>query len=271
MKYMKKKKGKATGKGIYILPNFLTSISLLSGFYAIVAASGLERQFYVAAIAIFVSCIFDMLDGRVARLTHSTSRFGVEYDSLSDAIAFGVAPAVLAYNWALRSYGNFGLLVAFAFVACGAMRLARFNIQVDTVQKKSFLGLPIPAAAAALAGCVLFYKWLGYPGAFKSVNPFISPLMPLLVGVLAFLMVSNIRYYSFKDMAYFKRRPFRSTVTAIFLLVVILSRPELALFVGTLGYVVSGPVYSLMLKIRKPVSEEATRLKEMPTGPDGRL
>ncbi len=266
MRHMKKKKER---RGIYLLPNLLTSISLLCGFYAIVAT--LDRKFTYAAIAIFISCVFDMLDGRVARLTHSTSRFGVEYDSLSDVIAFGVAPGVLVYIWALRSYANFGWLAAFLFVACGAVRLARFNIQVDTIQKKSFLGLPIPAAAAVIAGSVLFHKWLGYSGAFKPVNPFIFVLIPLLVYFLAFLMVSNIRYYSFKDMAYFKRRPFRSTVTAIFLLVVILSEPQVTLFVGTLGYAISGPVYTLILRLRKPASEEATRLKERPTGPDGHL
>ncbi len=266
MRHMKKKKER---KGIYLLPNLLTSISLLSGFYAIVSAY--DRRFVPAAIAIFVSCIFDMLDGRVARLTHSTSRFGVEYDSLSDVIAFGVAPAVLVYTWALRSYGNFGWLAAFLFVACGAVRLARFNIQVDTIQKKSFLGLPIPAAAAAIAGTVLFYGWLGYKGGFRAVSPYISALVPLLIYALAFLMVSNIRYYSFKDMTYFKHKPFRSTVAAIMLLVIILSEPQITLFVGTLGYVFSGPVYSLILKIGKPVSEGTTHLKETPTGPDGRL
>jgi CDP-diacylglycerol--serine O-phosphatidyltransferase len=217
-----------------------------------------------------------MLDGRVARLTHSTSKFGVEYDSLSDVIAFGVAPAVLVYTWALRSYGNFGWLAAFLFVACGAVRLARFNIQVDTIQKKSFLGLPIPAAAAAIAGCVLLYTatwsdgsisdmWLQYRGVLKSI------FMPLLIYVLAFLMVSNIRYYSFKDLSYFKGRPFRSTVAAIMLIVIILSEPKITLFLGTLGYVISGPIYSLMLKIKKPVSEEATHPKETSTNPDGRL
>jgi CDP-diacylglycerol---serine O-phosphatidyltransferase len=269
MKYMKRRRGKVKGKGIYILPNLLTTISLLSGFYAIVSA--LDRRFVPAAIAIFVSCLFDMLDGRVARLTHSTSRFGVEYDSLSDVIAFGVAPGVLVYIWALRSYGNFGWLAAFLFVACGAVRLARFNIQVDTVQKKSFLGLPIPAAAAAIAGSVLFYGWLGYKGGFRTTSPYLSALVPFLIYALAFLMVSNIRYYSFKDMSYFKGRPFRSTVTAILLLVILLSKPEFMLFIGTLGYAVSGPIYSLILKVRKPVSEEITHLKETPAGPDGRL
>ena len=133
---MKRRKG----KGIYILPNLLTSISLFAGFYSIVAT--IDRKFTYAAIAIFISGVFDMLDGRVARMTKSSSRFGVEYDSLSDLIAFGVAPGLLVYIWALKSYGRFGWLAAFLFVACGALRLARFNIQVDTVQKKHFLGLP---------------------------------------------------------------------------------------------------------------------------------
>ena len=265
MRYTKKKRKER--RGIYLLPNFLTTISLLSGFYAIVSA--LDRRFYYAAIAIFVSCLFDMLDGRVARLTHSTSRFGVEYDSLSDVIAFGVAPGVLVYIWALRSYGDFGWLAAFLFVACGAVRLARFNVQVDTVQKKSFLGLPIPAAAGTIAGCVLFYRWLGYPGTFKSLSPFISALVPFLVYALAFLMVSNVRYYSFKDLAFFKSKPFGSTLMAILLLIIILSQPALTLFIGTLGYAISGPVYTLILKLRKP-AEELTRLKERPANQDDR-
>jgi CDP-diacylglycerol--serine O-phosphatidyltransferase len=264
---MRKRKNK--GKGIYLLPNLLTSISLLSGFYAIISA--LDRRFTYSAIAIFVSCLFDNLDGRVARLTHSSSRFGVEYDSLSDLVAFGVAPGVLVYIWALRSYGNFGWLAAFLFVACGAVRLARFNIQVDTVQKKSFLGLPIPAAAAAIAGSVLFCGWLGYKGGFRATSSYISALVPFLIYALAFLMVSNIRYYSFKDMTYFKHKPFRSTVTAIMLLVIILSEPQVTLFVGTLGYVFSGPVYSLILKIRKPALEDATRLRENSIDSDDHL
>ncbi len=269
MRYMKKRKG----KGIYLLPNLLTTIGLLSGFYSIVQT--LDRQFTFAAIAILVSCLFDMLDGRVARLTHTSSKFGVEYDSLSDVIAFGVAPGILVYVWALRGFGNFGWLAAFLFVACGAVRLARFNIQVDTVQKKSFLGLPIPAAAAAIAGCVLLYSWsdpnildswLKYRGLLKSV------FMPLLIYTLAFLMVSNIRYYSFKDMTYFKVKPFRSTVAAIMFIVIVLIEPKVTFFVVTLGYVFSGPVYTLMLHLKKPVAEQANlRSKEKPIDSDGQL
>ena len=251
--YTKKKKGKPM-KGMYLLPNFLTSLSLLSGFYAIIAA--MDRRFTYAAIAIFISAIFDMLDGRVARMTNSSSRFGVEYDSLSDVIAFGVAPAILAYLWALKSYGKFGWLAAFLFVACGALRLARFNIQVDTVQKKHFLGLPIPAAAATIAGIVLFYSWIGYWGGLKTV------IMPIVIYCLALLMVSKFRYISAKDFGFLRARPFMSTVGVIILLVIILTEPYLTLFVGTSAYAISGPIYTLILHFRKQPSEEISRSRE---------
>lgn len=249
-------------KGIYILPNLLTSISLFAGFYGIVSAVNLK--FSHAAIAIFVSGVFDMLDGRVARLTHSSSRFGVEYDSLSDVIAFGVAPGLLAYVWALKEYGRFGWLAAFLYVACGALRLARFNVQVDNAQKKSFLGLPIPAAAATVAGSVLFYSWLGYADGVKTL------FMPVLIYVLAFLMVSDIRYYSFKDMSFFKGRPFRSTVAAILFLVIIFIEPEVTLFIGTSLYVLSGPVYTLLVR-KKVTLDNMPRSKENQADQDGCL
>jgi CDP-diacylglycerol--serine O-phosphatidyltransferase len=249
-------------KGIYILPNLLTCISLFAGFYAIVAS--INMKFSLAAYAVFVSGIFDMLDGRVARLTGSTSRFGVEFDSLSDVIAFGVAPGLLVYMWALKGYGRFGWLAAFLFVACGALRLARFNVQVDNAQKKNFLGLPIPAAAATIAGSVLFYAWLGYTDGIKTV------FMPILVYILALLMVSDIRYYSFKDMSFFRGRPFRSTVAAILFLVIIFIEPEVTLFVGTSMYVLSGPVYTLLVK-KKIILENIPRSKENQAGQGGRL
>jgi CDP-diacylglycerol--serine O-phosphatidyltransferase len=250
------------GKGIYILPNLLTSISLFAGFYSMV--STIDGKYTHAAVAIFISAIFDMLDGRVARMTHSSSRFGVEYDSLSDVIAFGVAPGLLAYMWALRSYGHgkFGWLAAFLFVACGALRLARFNIQVDNVQKKQFLGLPIPAAASVVAGAVLFYSWLGFTVGPQSV------FMPILIYILAFLMVSDVRYYSFKDMGYFKGRPFRSTMAAIMFLVIIFIEPEVTLFIVTSGYALSGPVYTLFT--RKTVRIDDIGLpKDNSAGQDG--
>ncbi|MBP1749693.1 MAG: CDP-diacylglycerol--serine O-phosphatidyltransferase [Deltaproteobacteria bacterium] len=261
MNYMKKKKGKPM-KGMYLLPNFLTSLSLLSGFYAIIAS--MDRRFTYAAIAIFISAIFDMLDGRVARMTNSSSRFGVEYDSLSDVIAFGVAPAVLAYMWALKSYGKFGWLAAFLFVACGALRLARFNIQVDTVQKKHFLGLPIPAGAATIAGIVLFYSWMGYMGGLKTI------IMPIVIYCLALLMVSKFRYISFKDMGFVRARPFMSTVGVIIGLVIVLTEYQVSLFVATSAYAISGPIYTLILHFKKEPVEDAIRPRDNQAGPGGR-
>lgn len=248
------------GKGIYILPNLLTSASLFAGFYSMVAT--IDRKFTLAAYAIFVSAVFDMLDGRVARMTGSSSRFGVEYDSLSDVIAFGVAPGLLVYMWALKAYPKFGWLAAFLFVACGALRLARFNVQVESVQKKQFLGLPIPAAASVIAGSVLFYSWLGFPGEFRE------GFMPVLVYVLAFLMVSDVRYYSFKEMGFFRGKPFRSTVVAIMLLVIFAFEHQVTLFIASVGYAVSGPVYTLLR--RKKISlEETNQQKENLADRDG--
>ncbi|MCX5799449.1 MAG: CDP-diacylglycerol--serine O-phosphatidyltransferase [Proteobacteria bacterium] len=255
---MKRRKGKS----IYLLPNLLTSMSLFSGFYSIVAT--IDKRFIYASIAIFVSCVFDMLDGKVARLTRSSSRFGVEYDSLSDLVAFGVAPGLLAYMWALKSYGRFGWLAAFLFVACGALRLARFNVQVDTVQKKQFLGLPIPAAAAAIAGSVFFFSWLGFRGELKTV------FMPILIYILAFLMVSDVRYFSSKEMGFFKGRPFRFTVAVITLIVIIFIEPALTLFVLAFAYLLSGPIYTLIRR-KKLILEDASHLKESSAGQDGHL
>jgi CDP-diacylglycerol---serine O-phosphatidyltransferase len=241
------------GKGVYVLPNLLTTFSLFSGFYCIVAT--IDHKFTIAAIAIFISAIFDALDGRVARITHSSSKFGVEYDSLSDLIAFGVAPGLLAYMWALKGYGRFGWLAAFLFVACGALRLARFNVQVDSVQKRHFVGLPIPAAASVVAATVLFYTEYGYGAAFKTI------FMPILVYILAFLMVSNVRYFSFKEIGFLKGRPFRSSMAAIILLVIIFLEPEISLFVLTSGYLLSGPVFTL-LRRRRVITEEVRQTKE---------
>ena len=256
---MKKKKG----KGIYILPNLLTSVSLFAGFYSIIAT--IDKKFVYAAIAIFISGIFDMLDGRVARMTGSSSKFGVEYDSLSDLVAFGVAPGLLAYMWALKGYGRFGWLAAFLYVACGALRLARFNIQSDSIQKKQFLGLPIPAAAATVAGCVLFNSWLGFRGIdLKTI------FVPIMIYIVAFLMVSDVRYGSFKDLGFFKGRPFRSTVVAILLIVIVFIEYRVTLFILTFAYLLSGPVYTL-LKRKKIILEDAARSKESLTDQGGHL
>ena len=245
---MRKKKGRS----VYLLPNLLTSMSLFGGFYAMVAT--VDRRFTQASIAIFASCIFDALDGRVARMTHSTSRFGVEYDSLSDVIAFGVAPGLLVYMWALKGYGRFGWLAAFLYVACGALRLARFNVQAETVQKKHFLGLPIPAAAATIAASVLFFGELHLPVEVKKI------FAPILMYALGFLMVSAVRYSSFKESSAFRSRHFEAVVVVVLLFVIVLIEPAIMLFTVTMAYMLSGPVAYLF----KYIFKRSEALEEVP-------
>ncbi len=246
--------GKRKRRSVYLLPNLLTSISLFGGFYSMVAT--IDRKFIFASFAIFLSCLCDALDGPVARKTGSASRFGVEYDSLADLVSFGVAPGLLAYMWALKGYGRFGWLAAFLFVACGALRLARFNVQKDTVQKKQFLGLPIPMAAMAVASSVLFFN------EFRITTEITKVFAPILMYALAFLMVSAVRYNSTKEMAFLRTRPFEAIVAALLLAVIVLTQPSISLFVISMGYMVSGPV--LYLFKRKGAREE---LPHSPHGP----
>jgi CDP-diacylglycerol---serine O-phosphatidyltransferase len=239
-------------KGVYILPNLFTTGGLFSGFYSIVAT--INGHYDRAAWFILIAAIFDALDGRVARMTNTTSRFGVEYDSLADLVAFGVAPSLLMYMWALKPFGKFGWLAAFLYLVCGALRLARFNVQVNTVESKRFLGLPIPAAAGMVASCVLLFYYFGGSG---EIVKKISIL--LLIYVLAFLMVSSIRYYSFKDPELVKRQPFSILVLAIFLIIVIVARPELMLFSIALVYTASGPTGKLLSLFRRKKALEESR------------
>jgi len=229
-------------KGIYILPNLFTTASLFFGFYSIIASIG--GNFPKAAVAIIISCILDGLDGKIARVTNTTSKFGAEYDSLSDLIAFGMAPAILAYSWALVPFGRYGWLAAFLFVVCGALRLARFNVQIGVIDSKVFNGLAIPAAATVIATAVLFFYYLGGEGQFNHVS--------VLAGTvaLALLMVSNVKYYSFKNLNFFSRKPFMTFVLIIFMLTVIVLEPQIMLFVLALSYSLSGPVW-MMFKIAK--------------------
>ncbi|HKK01989.1 MAG TPA: CDP-diacylglycerol--serine O-phosphatidyltransferase [Desulfuromonadales bacterium] len=230
-------------KGVYILPNLFTTGSLFAGFYGIV--SSMNGRYDVAAWFILVSSIFDALDGKVARLTGTTSRFGVEYDSLADLVSFGVAPGILMYSWALRPFGKLGWLAAFLYVVCGALRLARFNVQVATVESKRFVGLPIPAAASMVAACVLLFYHLGGSGTIKKAS------ILLLIYILAFLMVSNFRYYSFKDPELVKRQPFGFLVLAIFLIMVIVAQPEIMFFLVFLCYIASGPLGYVLRVLRR--------------------
>ncbi|OGP56322.1 MAG: CDP-diacylglycerol--serine O-phosphatidyltransferase [Deltaproteobacteria bacterium RBG_13_52_11] len=235
---MNKKKHKKTRegvrRGVHILPNLLTSGSLFGGFYAIVAA--FSGDYLIAAAAIFIAIFLDGVDGKVARLTRTTSRFGVEYDSLSDLVAFGVAPAILVFTWALQPYGRLGWLAAFLYVACGALRLARFNVQADTVEPRSFRGLPIPMAAAVIAATVLLLHHLGETGDTKHLS------FLILIYVLAFLMVSNIRYPSFKNLELLKRKPFNTLVAMTLTIVVVVAEPAIMLFIISFVYLLMGPV-----------------------------
>jgi CDP-diacylglycerol---serine O-phosphatidyltransferase len=244
-------------RGIYLLPNLVTTASLFAGFYSLV--STMNRDFSTAAIMIFVSAVCDGLDGKVARMTGTTSKFGVEYDSLADLVAFGVTPALMVYAWALRPYGRLGWVAAFLFVACGALRLARFNVQVNTVESKRFVGLPIPAAACMVAATVLFLQHMNRLPLDLLQAPFMFKRLALitLIYLLAFLMVSSFRYYSFKDPALIKRQPFGFLLLAVVLLIVVAAEPVVMTFAIMLTYVMSGPVGFLLTWPRRHRLEKA--------------
>lgn len=236
-------------RGVYLLPNLVTTCSLFAGFYGIVAT--MNGDYNLAAWLILISAVFDALDGKIARLTGTTSKFGVEYDSLADLVAFGVAPGLLMYSWALKPFGKFGWLAAFLYVVCCALRLARFNVQVNTVESKRFVGLPTPGAAGMVASCVLLFYHLGGSGTIKKVS------IVLLIYVLAYLMVSNHSFHSFKDPELVKRQPFSFLVLAIIFIIVIVAQPEIMLFSLALIYIASGPIGSIVRYFRgkKPAEE----------------
>jgi CDP-diacylglycerol--serine O-phosphatidyltransferase len=239
----RKKKLDSMRKGIYILPNLFTSGSLFCGFFALLRT--LQEDFFTAAIFILASALLDGVDGKIARYTNTTSRFGIEYDSLADVISFCVAPGVLVFAWALEPFGRLGWLASFLFVVCGALRLARFNIQVNTVESRFFSGLPTPAAACVIATGILVFYELGDTGVSKHLTVLISTY------VLAFLMVSTIKYYGFKDIELFRRKPFYWLVMAILLIIVVAYAPEYTLFGLFFLYVLSGPFLTLYLLRRR--------------------
>ncbi|MBW2107848.1 MAG: CDP-diacylglycerol--serine O-phosphatidyltransferase [Deltaproteobacteria bacterium] len=222
---------------IYVLPNLFTSANLFCGFYAIIAA--IQGGFTKASVAILIATVFDALDGKIARVTGTMSKFGLEYDSLSDAVSFGVAPGVLVYLWALEPFGRLGWLAALLFVACGILRLARFNTLADRVSSAYFMGLPIPAAASMIATTVLVMNRLGGTGTARHVT------ILIMIYVLSFLMVSTVKYYSFKRAGLFRAMRFNMLVFFILLAIVIAAEPSIALFVIMLAYVVSGPFVTL--------------------------
>lgn len=224
-------------RGIYLLPNLLTTAGLFSGFYAIVAS--MNGDFQLAAIAIFVAMVFDGLDGRVARLTNTQSEFGAEYDSMADIVSFGIAPALVAYNWALYDVGKLGWLAAFIFVAGGALRLARFNAAHATADKRYFQGLAIPSAAAIVAGLV----WVG---ARYEIDPeSVSFIVVLFTIACGLLMVSNFKYHSFKDVDWRGNVNFLVLLLVVLIFVVVATAPAIVLFVLFTVYAISGPVMTI--------------------------
>jgi CDP-diacylglycerol--serine O-phosphatidyltransferase len=238
-----------TKRGLYIIPNLFTTGSLFFGFYAIISV--IDGNFQRAAIAILISFFLDGIDGRIARAIHSTSRFGVEYDSLSDLVAFGIAPGVLIFSWGLVPFGRVGWLAAFLYATCGALRLARLNIHKETLDHRYFVGLPIPAAAVFIATLVVLVESLGEIEASRYLSVLV------MVFVLSFLMVSNVPYRSFKELDLYKKKPFQFLVAMVLLMVVIVAQPNIMLFSLAFLYIVSGPTEGLLHMLRKKRLKEA--------------
>ena len=234
-------------KGIHILPSLFTTGNVFCGFYAFVAV--LNEQFYFAAWAIVAGMIFDGLDGRIARLTKTTSAFGEQYDSLADIITFGMAPALLAYSWVLKPFGRLGWMAAFLFLLCAALRLARFNVTKPEIRSEHFIGLPSPASAVVIASIVIAFEDL-----FATrMNPFI---MVMVVYALAFLMVSNIKYPAFKRFDFKKRVVFSRFLFVILFIFVLATIPRVALFILGITYAIIGPI-GLLLKNKKLAAESS--------------
>lgn len=242
--------GKSRRRGIYLLPNLFTTGALFAGFYAIVAA--MSGKFEHAAVAVYIAMVLDGLDGRVARMTNTESAFGAEYDSLSDMASFGLAPALVMYQWALYSmadygwqWGKLGWLAAFIYVACAALRLARFNTRASSTDKRYFQGLPSPAAAAVVIGMVWVFFDQGISGAD------VAPLALIVTIFTGILMVSNISFYSFKDIDLRNKVPFFAVLIIVLVFVFASIDPPKVLFGCFFIYAMSGPVISLMRRIRK--------------------
>jgi CDP-diacylglycerol--serine O-phosphatidyltransferase len=239
-------------RGVYLLPNLFTTGALFAGFYAMIAA--MRGDFESAAIAIFFAMVFDGLDGRIARLTNTSSKFGAEYDSLSDMVSFGVAPALVMFSWALGDLGKFGWSAAFIYVACAALRLARFNTQIDSADSNYFTGLASPSAAAIIASTVWVCYDLGWVG---SQLPFeVSVLVAVLTATVGFLMIANFPYYSFKDIDFRARVPFVLVILMVLLFGLVTVDPPRVFLTGFLLYAASGPVFQV-LKWRRRKSQPA--------------
>ena len=232
---------KVRRRGIYLLPNMLTLGALFSGFYAIIA--GMSGNFNEAGWAIMIAGILDGLDGRIARLTNTQSAFGAQFDSLSDMVSFGVAPALIMFSWAFTPLGRFGWAASFIYMSCAALRLARFNVQLATVDKRFFVGLQSPLAA----GVVTFLPWVGYKYGLE-VTPMVAYLCAILTVFIGFLMISNYSYSSFKELQFKGTVPYMVFVFVVIMLVVVAQNPHEVLLTMAVAYALSGPIMWLYKK-----------------------
>jgi CDP-diacylglycerol--serine O-phosphatidyltransferase len=237
--------GRRLRRGIYLLPSLFTMGNIFLGFWAVV--QGIRGNFDTAALAIAAAALLDTVDGRIARMTGTETEFGKELDSLADVLTFGAAPALLAFLWGLIEFPRLGWLVPLFFVVCGATRLARFNVQTKVVDKRYFAGLPIPAAAGAVAS-VLFFA----PAPSSEWREWLAPSLLVAIALLALLMVSTFRYRSFKQMDLRRRRSYRSTLIPVVILLLIVWRPQIMLLALCMAYVVSAPLEWVVQRVRGP-------------------
>ena len=242
-------------RGIQLFPTLLTTGGMFFAFFSIVRSINGDHR--IAAWAIFIACFFDMMDGRVARMTRTQSDFGKEYDSLVDLASFGLAPSILVYTWSLSRFQTFGWIFSFLFFACAALRLARFNVQTATVEKRTFQGLPSPPAACLVASLVLFYQHL------YGMDPIRSLLALILVPVLALLMVSRFSYQSFKEFDVGRRNTFYVLLAAAALIGIVAINPDVVLFVAFLIYALSGPVAHFVVFDKKRPLKMRTRSRRL--------
>ena len=231
-------------RSAYLLPNMITTLSMFFGFLSMVWAG--QGRFEEACFAILASAVLDGLDGKVARLTHTSSEFGVQYDSLADAVAFGIAPALLVWHWQLQNLGNLGVAAAFIYAACGVLRLARFNITSASIGKRFFIGLPVPAAGCTMVTMIFFSQSL--PDFFVQIHVWFAFLLSIFLGMV---MVSRVRYFSFKEYDFIRAHPVRCLVAFIFLLGLLFSQPKIFSFIFCVLYLISGLVYTYILLPRR--------------------
>lgn len=235
---------------VYVLPNLFTTANLFCGFLAILSAYA--GNFQKAAFLIVAATIFDMMDGRVARLTRSFSRFGMEYDSLCDFVSFGIAPAVLLHKWVLINFGRLGFVIAFLYVVAGALRLARFNVNSSVIKSNFFQGLPIPIAALTISSMFLLHQEIGL-SISKNYYVFFMTLL------LAFMMVSNLKFRTYKDFNLTGKKSFSHLLAAVLVLIIILINPEITVFLLCAYYISSGLVYTLIDLIKKTSNNRNTK------------